>query len=401
MVAEHERWNRLRRRLWQPPRPHGEQPQERTVGPLELFYDLVVVVLVGQAADHLAGQPTWRGLAEFAAVFTLIWIAWLNGSLYHDLHGREDARGRTVLLVQILALVPLGAFIPQAGGARGVGFAVDAAVLFAILAVFWRLAGRGTGPEYRRSGVLFVAGTVACAAALAATALLPADVRVTAWLLLDAGYLVGFGIMIGTARPVLTITAALIERFGAFIIIVLGETVTGVVAGLVHEPTGALTIAVGLIAVVIGFGAWWTYFDFVGHRPPRPTRAATVQWILTHLPLAAAVAAMGAAMPGLVEHAHDRGSPPPIAWLLCAGTAVALGSAMVLAASLQAWRQNQHLYRPLAGTCAAVIALCLALAALRPAPLLLGLALVLLIGIPWVVAVARHLTAADPTEELH
>jgi low temperature requirement protein LtrA len=105
MIAGPERRDRLRRRLWQPPRPHGEQPQERAVGPLELFYDLVVVVLVAQAADHLAGQPTWRGLAEFAAVFTLIWIAWLNGSLYHDLHGREDARGRTVLLVQILALV--------------------------------------------------------------------------------------------------------------------------------------------------------------------------------------------------------------------------------------------------------------------------------------------------------
>jgi hypothetical protein len=41
-----ERWARLRRSLWQPPRPHGEQPRERTVGPLELFYDLAVVVLV-------------------------------------------------------------------------------------------------------------------------------------------------------------------------------------------------------------------------------------------------------------------------------------------------------------------------------------------------------------------
>ena len=38
-----ERWARLRRSLWQPPRPHGEQPRERVVGPLELFYDLAVV----------------------------------------------------------------------------------------------------------------------------------------------------------------------------------------------------------------------------------------------------------------------------------------------------------------------------------------------------------------------
>jgi hypothetical protein len=48
---------RLRRLLWQPPRPHGQQPPERIVGPLELFYDLVVVVLIGQALCARAHQP--------------------------------------------------------------------------------------------------------------------------------------------------------------------------------------------------------------------------------------------------------------------------------------------------------------------------------------------------------
>jgi len=50
-------WGRLRLSLWQ--RPHGEQPHERVVGPLELFYDLAVVVLVAQAARHLAGDLIW------------------------------------------------------------------------------------------------------------------------------------------------------------------------------------------------------------------------------------------------------------------------------------------------------------------------------------------------------
>jgi low temperature requirement protein LtrA len=113
---------RLRRLLWQPPRAHGEQPRERIVGPLELFYDLVVVVLVAQAAHHLADHLTGRGLGEFAAVFTLVWIAWLNGTLHHELHGRDDARGRTFFLLQVLALIPLGAFIPEAGSARGTAF---------------------------------------------------------------------------------------------------------------------------------------------------------------------------------------------------------------------------------------------------------------------------------------
>ena len=116
----------MRRYLWQPPRPHGEQPAERVVGPLELFYDLAVVVLVAQSAHHLAGHLTWRGLGEFTVVFTLVWIAWTNGSLHHELHGHDDARARSTFLLQILVLVAMGAFIPEAGGARGAAFAVAA-----------------------------------------------------------------------------------------------------------------------------------------------------------------------------------------------------------------------------------------------------------------------------------
>ena len=67
----------------------------------------------------------------------------------------------------------------------------------------------------------------------------------------------------------MTITDSLTERFGAFIIIVLGETLTGVVTGLASQPVSALTLTVGLVAVVVGFGAWWTYFDFAGRRRPR------------------------------------------------------------------------------------------------------------------------------------
>jgi hypothetical protein len=37
-TTRRERWDRLRRLLWQPPRPHGEQPRERVVGPLELSW---------------------------------------------------------------------------------------------------------------------------------------------------------------------------------------------------------------------------------------------------------------------------------------------------------------------------------------------------------------------------
>src|SRR6202142_382552 len=160
------RWARLRRSLWQPPRPHGEQPRERVVGPLELFYDLAVVVLVAQAAHRLASHLTWTGLGEFTVVFTLVWIAWVNGSLHHELHGHDDARARSTFLLQILVLAAMGAFIPEADGTRGAAFAIAAAILFAILALLWLLAARGDRPEYRRASRLFITTTAACAAGL-------------------------------------------------------------------------------------------------------------------------------------------------------------------------------------------------------------------------------------------
>jgi low temperature requirement protein LtrA len=188
----------------------------------------------------------------------------------------------------------------------------------------------------------------------------------------------------------LTITDALIERFGLLAIIVLGETLTGVVTGLAAEPISTLPLSVGLVAVLVGFGAWWTYFDFAGHRRPRPKRTASVQWMLGHLPLTAAIAAMGAAMVSLIEHAHDDRTPPATGWILCAGTAAVLCATLLISASVQAWHRDRHFYHPLARTCAVVAVACLGVGAARAAPLILGLALVVLLSIPWVVAVARR-----------
>ena len=156
-------------------------------------------------------------------------------------------------------------------------------------------------------------------------------------------------------------------------------------------------MAVGLVAVVVGFGAWWTYFDFAGHRLPRPEPVPTVQWIFGHLPLTAAVAVMGAAMVSLVDHAHEGRTPAATAWVLSAGAAVVLATTMLVAASLQAWEDKRGLYRPLARTSGVAALACLGVGAARPTPLVLGLALVLLLSIPWGFAVARRVAGVpDP-----
>lgn len=66
--------------------------------------------------------------------------------------------------------------------------------------------------------------------------------------------------------------------------------------------------------------------------------------------------------------------------------------ALLVAASLRVWRQERGLYRPLAGTSVVVAVVCLVLGAAHPAPLVLVTALVLLLGVPWGLAVVYHLS---------
>ncbi len=137
--------------FWRPPRPHGEAIADRTVSVLELFYDLVYVAVIGQAAHHLAEQVSARGFVEFAVIFALIWIAWVNGSVYLELHGREDGRTRTIVFVQMGVLVLLAVFTADAADGSGRSFALVYATFLAFVAALWysvRREDRRGHPEF-------------------------------------------------------------------------------------------------------------------------------------------------------------------------------------------------------------------------------------------------------------
>ena len=86
---------------------------------------------------------------------------------------------------------------------------------------------------------------------------------------------------------------------------------------------------------------------------------------------------------------------PFSAWVLCAGTAIVLCATVLVAASLQEWRDDRQLHRPLSRLCVGVALACLALGALRPAPPLLAVTLVVLLSAPWLYAVRHRLIADD------
>ena len=337
-------------RTWftRPPRRHGEVDHERTVSFLELFYDLVFVVLIAQIGHHLAGHVSWEGALDFAVVFGLVWIAWLNGSMYHELHGREDGRHRNYIFIQMYLLVLLAVFAGQATDDEGQAFALTYAVLLAVLTWQWYAVRRIDTPEYAPITGRYIATMLASVAVMAVSAFVSDEERLLMWGLLVAGWVVGTALQSRVGRDLnleATATESMAERFDLFTIIVLGEVVVGVVNGITESPRDGLTLVTGMLALSIGFGFWWNYFDSIGRRVPRRTRGALTTWIMAHLPLTGAVAAAGAGMVSLIEHASDDHTPAATAWLLSGASALLLLCVAVLVTTVTD-DENRHEIAP-------------------------------------------------------
>ena len=194
-------------------------------------------------------------------------------------------------------------------------------------------------------------------------------------------------------RPRPDPTDSLVERFGLFTIIVLGEVVLGVVAGLSAAERDAKTIVTGMLALWMGFGFWWIYFDLVGGRLPRADGGALSNWVLSHLPIALSITAAGAGMVSLIGHAHDATTPAGTSWLLAGAVATGLLALVVSERALVDAERLLGVFHPLRLALAAGAAAALIVGWVRPAPWLLALLLVAILSAVWFFAVSRFLRA--------
>jgi low temperature requirement protein LtrA len=386
---------RFREWFWRPPRAHGEIDPERSVSFLELFSDLVYVVVIAQAARHLAGDVTARAVVEFAVVFALVWLAWINGTLYYELHGREDGRTRTFVFLQMAILALLAVFTPEAAGADGTAFAVVFVAFLLVLTWLWYSVRRRDRPEFMAATARYLGAMIVSLVVVSISAFLPPEPRLMAWAGLVAAWVV-FTLVLGWQSRRRTVvgsrpTDSMVERFDLLTIIVLGEVVTGVVVGLSAVPRDPLTMATALGALLVGFGLWWIFFDFVGGRLPRDDGLVLNAWMLGHLPVTLAIAAAGASMAGLIEHAADARTPAADAWLLAGSVAAFLVALIGIARTLADHERLAVVYRPVTRAIAVGAVLALVVGAAQPPPWLLALGLVaVLLGV-WLFAVDRML----------
>ena len=319
-------------RLLEPPRLRTsgrDAGEERRATWLELFFDLVFVAAVGQLANALSAEPTPARFFEFLALFAPVWWAWMGFTFYANRFDTDDLPYRLLTLLAMFLVAVLSTTIGAVFHGSSTGFALAYLCARLILLVLYERARRHV-PEARRLATIFLVAFGVATGFWIVSLALPAPGRYVLW---------GVALALELAAPLFAwrqLPQAPIhprhipERFGLLTLIVLGESVLGVVLGIAHVPWGAASGAAAAAGFVAAAALWWIYFEFLDETTIGARGIfGGLTYTYMHFPIVVGLAAMGAGVKLAILSAGGEARYDDTSWILCAGlglTMVGLGA---------------------------------------------------------------------------
>jgi low temperature requirement protein LtrA len=290
----------------------GRDPDEthRVSTPLELLYDLTIVVAFGTAADqfahYVADDHIAAGVGGFMFGAVAVTWAWLNFTWFASAYDTDDWVFRLATMVQMVGVIVVSLGLPALfasidhGDTLNLGVVVAGYVIMrvALLFLWWQVsrhdpAHRGTAHSYIVWVGLAQVGWVALAIAG-----LPIATTIAIYVGLIGLELLGPWLAEHKGGGTPWHPHHIAERYGLLVIITLGEVILGTVAALnavVHGETGWSVDAAALAVAGVGlaFGCWWMYFALPWAEPLVRHRERGWQFGYGHLLMFASLAAMG------------------------------------------------------------------------------------------------------------
>ncbi len=257
---------------WGPPRKFDRPETDRRVSWLELFYDLVYVIAISRITHQLSLHISADGFFEFAVLFILVYWGWLNGSLYHDLHGSEGLRTRLMTLWQMMIIAALAVLIGQGQNKSYHQIIVVFMIMQIYITYMWWSVGF-YDRSHRRYNMPYTILYLISLALMGFSLAVPES-----WMKLILPLVIIFNYappfvtqsLLRRSATDLDLSTSMFERLGLFTIIIFGELVLGVVNGAGHaqviDTEAWLNFA---LAIAIVFELWWIFFTMVARREPK------------------------------------------------------------------------------------------------------------------------------------
>jgi low temperature requirement protein LtrA len=314
---------------------------------VELYLDLVFVLAVGQVAHVIVGRPSMQSVWIALGLFTTLWWTWIGFAVLYNRHGDDTPAQRLLFLAgSVPAGVAAVAIAPASTGDATV-LAISLAVIRLVLAAGYA-AGGERGDALRRR---ITQACLASAALFAVSAALPGPGRYVLW---AVGIVIESGAALDEDREAMRRArrdrdlSALAprnpadaleahhfaERFGLFLIILLGEVLVEAGQGALED--GATTTAgwgALAAAMVLAAALWWVYFDSVAD-----INLKVLELSGGSPSMARAIFAVGHMLPAFALLLVAAGvglllgpDPPRIAfWLACVGLGIYLAGTRAL-----------------------------------------------------------------------
>lgn len=313
----------------------GRTPDEphRAATPLELFFDLVIVVAVAVAAASLhhgiADDHIPEAVLGYLLTFFAIWWAWMSFTWFAAGYDTDDVPYRVAVFVQMAGAVILASGIGRAFDDGDWSAVTLGYVVMRIALVFQWLRAAHDDPERRVQNLRWAIGiTLTQIGWVALLLIVPTELFLPVFALLGIAEL-SVPILANAGARVRWHGDHIVERYGLLTIIVLGESVLagalafGSVADGGFADVDLLLVAIGALLLV--FAMWWLYFE----RPTTDLLTSlprAYEWGYGHYFIWAAAAAAGAGIPVAVDVVTDHAE----VGLPVAGAAVAVPVAIYL-----------------------------------------------------------------------
>ncbi len=313
--------------------------KERHATWLELFYDLIFAVAVSQIGLSLDTSNTsiTAFLGTISLFFPVVW-AWLGVTFYATRFETDDLVHRLLVLLQMVGAAALTINIHGASGETSGNFAISYAAIRAFLVIEYIRAGRKI-PTARTLANRYAQGFSISTILWLISAAVPIPIRFVLWVLALA---VDVSTTILVGRKHLRLAPNIFhlpERMGLFTLIVLGETIFGLISSLSgHKWTIESTISIGA-GLGIAFSLWWIYFDRVDGSPIRAFRekgriGVYTTWLYIHFPLVVGLVTTAIGIRDIVSSAENIPLSYTTQWLICGSVSLCLFSIGIIHLSI-------------------------------------------------------------------
>jgi low temperature requirement protein LtrA len=249
-------------------------------------------------------------------------------TVYADRFDTDDLLHRVLVLAGMLAVIAMALSVHDALHGGSARFALTFVAVRGIVLVLNARARRHAAPA-RPLLNLFLAAFSTGAALWLLSVFVPEPARYVLW---------GVALVIELSAPWVGYrqiarapihASHLVERFGLFTLIVLGESVISVAQGAADVDWTAATLAAAVAGFLVVAGLWWLYFDRLEEGAVRSVLRALV-WNYAHLPLLAGLVSVAVGTEYAIRGAATGTLDRTTTVALGGGTALYLLSTVVI-----------------------------------------------------------------------